>query len=216
MNPELATYLRIIRVRWRWLLWGVLLSLAVTTVALMLQPPMYRAQATVLVRTPGDVSQVVDGGDTYARERAATYARLATSSTVAERVIANLDLEIDTAELSSRIEAENIPGTALINVSVSAPSAAEAQQTATMFLSEYAVTVRVLESVPGSLVPRADLVVVDPPGRPTRMFAWGIPLTLLLIGAALVGLVLGATAAVIRSTFSADAQSGAEPSGVRG
>ncbi|ULN34671.1 YveK family protein [Mycolicibacterium smegmatis] len=216
MNPELATYLRILRVRWRWVLWGVLLSLAITTVALILQPPMYQAEATVLVRTPGDVSQVVDGGDTYSRERAATYARLATSSTVAERVITNLGLEIDPAELSSRVEAETVPGTALISVSVRAPSAAEAQQTATMFLSEYAVTVRVLESVPGSLVPRADLVVVDPPGRPTRMVAWGIPLPLVLIGSAVVGLVVGATAAVIRSTFSADTQVGAEPSGVKG
>ncbi|AKS32314.1 YveK family protein [Mycolicibacterium goodii] len=215
MNPALATYLRILGERWRWLLWGVLVCLAVATVALILQPPMYRAQATVLVRTPGDVSQVVDGGDTYARERAATYARLATSSAVAERVIKNLDLDIAPATLSSRIDAENVSGTALITVSVGAPSAAEAQQTATMFLSEYAATVRMLESVPGSLVPRAELVVVDPPGRPTRMVAWGIPLALLLFGVALVGLFAGATAAVVRSALHTDTQAEAERSGVR-
>lgn len=215
MNPALETYLHILGKRWRWLLWGVLLGLAVATVALILQPPMYRAQATVLVRTPGDVSQVVDGGDTYARERAATYARLATSSTVAERVIENLDLDIAPATLSSRIDAENISGTALITVSVGAPSAAEAQQTATMFLSEYAATVRMLESVPGSLVPRAELVVVDPPVRPTRMVAWGIPLALLLFGVALAGLFAGAIAAVVGSALRTDTQVEAERSGVR-
>lgn len=215
MNPALGAYLRILGVRWRWMLWGVLLALAAATGVMILQPPLYQSQATVLVRTPGDVSRVVDGGDTYARERAATYARLATSSTVADRVITNLDLDLDPATLASRIEADNISGTALITVAVSAPSAAEAQQTAMVFLSEYAASVRTLESVPGSLVPRADLVVVDPPGRPTRMVAWGLPLLIVLLGVALIGLVAGATAAVVRSAFAADAQRQSEPSGVK-
>jgi capsular polysaccharide biosynthesis protein len=181
------------------MVWGVLLALAAATVVLILQPPMYQSHATVFVRTPGDVSRVVDGGDTYARQRAATYAQLADSTTVADRVITNLDLDLSPATLSARIEAKNPPGTVLIAISVSAPSAAEAQQLATMFLSEYAVMVRTLESVPGSLIPRAELVVVDPPGLPTRMVAWGLPLPILLLGVALIGLVTGATAAVVRS-----------------
>lgn len=204
MNPVIVTYLRILRVRWRWMVWGVLLALAGATVALILQPPMYQSQATVLVRTPGDVSRVVDGGDTYARSRAETYAQLATSSTVADRVITNLDLDVDAATLSSRIEAKHISGTALISVSVGAPSATEAQQTATMFLSDYAATVQTLEWVPGSLVPRAELVVVDPPGRPTRLMAWGVPLPIVLSGAALIGLVAGAAAAVVRSALKSE------------
>ena len=60
---------------------------------------------------------------------------------------------------------------------------------------------RTLESVPGSLVPRAELVVVDPPGRPVRVVAWGASIPIVLLCAALIGLVLGATAAVLRSIF---------------
>ena len=167
MSTTLAQYGELLLSRWRWIMWGILLALAVTTVFLILQPPLYRSEATVFVRTPGDVSQVQDGGDSYAQARASTYAALANSTSVSARVIADLGLDLKPEILSQRIQATHLPGTALIDIAVSAPSAAEAQRTATVLLSEYATTVRTLESVPGSLVPRAELVVVDPPGRPS-------------------------------------------------
>jgi hypothetical protein len=86
-----------------------------------------------------------------------------------------------------------------MDIAVNAPSAEEAQRTATVLLSELTTTVRSLESVPGLLVPRAELVVVDPPGRPVRIVAWGAPIPLVLVGAALIGLVLGSLGAVLRS-----------------
>ncbi|GAA2539131.1 YveK family protein [Mycolicibacterium diernhoferi] len=213
MSAALTAYLRILRAGWRWMLWGVLLALAAATVMLVLQPPMYQSHATVFVRTPGDVSRVVDGGDTYARERAATYAQLAKSTTLADRVIADLNLDVDPATLSARITGKNPPGTALIALSVGARSGTQAHQLATVFLSEYAEMVRSLESVPGLLVPRAELVVVDPPGLPTRMVSWGLPLLVVLSGAVLIGLVSGAGAAVIRAVLAGTAREDAERRG---
>ena len=58
MNPAITEYAGILRMRWRWMVWGVLLAVGVTTLFLILQPPMYRSEQTVFVRTPGDVSQV--------------------------------------------------------------------------------------------------------------------------------------------------------------
>jgi len=205
MNSALAGYLRVLRVGWRWIAWGVLIALGATTIALFLQRPTYHSDATVFIRTPGDVSRVVDGGDTYAQERAKTYAALAGSPSVSARVIADLGLHVEPENLAGRIKATNPPGTALLDVSVSSSSAAEAQRIATVFLTEYAAMVHDLESVPGLVVPRAELVVVDPPGRPTRLIAWGLPLPVVLIGAALMGLILGATAAVLRSVFDSSA-----------
>jgi len=185
--------------------WGVLLALAATTALLVLRPPPYRSQATVFVRTPGDVSQVVDGGDFYARARAQTYAALATSTSVSSRVVADLGLDLKPEKLSQRISAWNPSGTVLIDIAVSAPSPAEAQRTATVFLAEYATTVRNLESVPGSLVPRAELVVVDPPGRAARALVLPgskpivVPIPVVLLCAALLGSILGSFAAVLRS-----------------
>jgi capsular polysaccharide biosynthesis protein len=201
MTSVLTDYLLVLRLRWRWVAWGVLITLGATTILLLLPPPTYRSDATVFVRTPGDVSRVVDGGDRYAQSRAKTYAALAGSSRVSGRVISDLGLDSRPAGLSGRVTATNRPDTALIDVSVSARSAADAQQTATVFLTEYAALVRELESVPGSLVPRAELVVVDPPGQATRVIAWGAPLPAVLMAAALLGALLGAAGAVLRSVF---------------
>jgi capsular polysaccharide biosynthesis protein len=180
-------------------MWGLLLALTATTAFLIVQPPLYRTHATVFVRTPGDVSRVQDGGASFAQGRAATYAALAKSTSLSSRVIADLGLDLGPERLSKRIRASQRAGTALIDITVSAPSAAEAERTATVLLSEYAATVRSMESVPGSVVPRAELVVVDPPGRPVRTVALGAPLPLVLLGATLMGLLLGALAAVVRS-----------------
>ncbi len=197
MSGPLVDYGRILRARWRWLMWGVLLALTATTAFLIVSPPLYRSEATVFVRTPGDVSQVQDGGDSYAQGRAQTYAALANSTAVAARVIADLGLDLKPEVLSERISATHPTGTAVIRVALSAPSAEEAQRTLGVLLSEYAANVRSLESVPGSLVPRAELVVVDPPGPPTRLLAWGVPVPIVLLMVMLLGLAVGSFAAVV-------------------
>jgi capsular polysaccharide biosynthesis protein len=201
MGTALTDYGRMLCARWRWIVWGMLVALVATTLFLILRPPLYRSEATIFVRTPGDVSQVLDGGDSYAQARARTYAALASSTSVSSRVIADVGLDLSAEQLAERIEAVNPQGTALIDITVSAPSAEEAQRTATVLLSEYAGTVRELESVPGSLVPRAEFVVVDPPGPAGRAAAWGAPIPIVLSCAAVIGVVLGAMAAVIRSIF---------------
>lgn len=182
----------------------MLLSLAATSFALALSPPQYRVDGRMFVRTPGDVSQVVDGGDSYAQGRARTYAALAGSPGVAERVIAHLGLQTDPAELASRIDAVNEPGTVLIDFAVTAPSGTEALCIAQVLTTDYADMVRGLEAVPGSLVPRAELVIVDPPGSPTRVVAQGVPIALILLIAAGLGALAGATVAVIHATVTDD------------
>lgn len=201
MNRALAEYWGILRPRWRWVTWGILFALLAATTYLVVVPPLYRSDATVFVRTPGDVSTVLDGGDSYAQGRARTYAALAASTSLTSRVAADLGLDVTPDVMSRRIRAANPPGTALIRVSVSAPSAAEAQQTATVLLHEFTTMVRTLEQVPGSLVPRAELVIVDPPSPAARVVGSGASVPLVLLGAALAGLVLGALGAVLRSTL---------------
>ena len=211
MNTAIMDYAGVLRARWRWIAWGVLLALVATTVFLILRPPLYSSEATIFVRTPGDVSRVRDGGDSYAQARARTYAALAGSTSVAARVIADLGLDLDPETLSSRIDAANPAGTALIDISVRAPSAGEAQRTATVLLSEYAATVRALESVPGSLVPRAELVVVDPPGPAARVRLWGASIPVVLLCAALIGLVLGSRRRCLALSSTTRRANGATP-----
>lgn len=178
-------------------MWGCLLALSVTVLTLLTWPPLYRSEATVFVRTPGDVSEVQDGGDSYAQGRAETYRALMNSTEISGRVIADLGLDVAPGTLSQRIEAEHPTGTAVIRVALSAPSPDEARQSLGVLLSEQSANVRVLESVPGSLVPRAEFVVVDPPGAAARVTAWGAPLPLVLLGAVLLGLLAASLTAVI-------------------
>lgn len=199
MNPTLLEYGDILRRRWRWLLWGGLGALLASAVLLSVRPPLFRCDARVFVRTPGDISRVVDGGEDYAQKQAETYAALARGNGLAERVAADLGLDIAPAVLSGRISAAHLPGTALVEVSVRAPSATEARRTAEVLLNELTATVRSLESIPGALVPRAELVVVDPPGRPVRTTIWGARLYPGLAGAVLIGIAVGAGAAVAES-----------------
>lgn len=216
MNSALLEYGGALRRRWRWIVWGLLLTLGVTALFLLVEPPLYRSEATVFVRTPGDVSRVLDGGDSYAQGRARTYSALARSTDLAARVVENAGLNVTPEVLSERIDASPRQGTALIDVTVDTPSAAESRRTATVFLTEYAATVRTLESVPGSLVPRAELVVVDGPGPPKRVVAHGVPVSLVLLGATLVGLLLGATATVVRSIFDSSVRDPRDASRISG
>ena len=213
MSTALASCLCVIRDRWRSILWGALIAFDNHDDWPVSPPQAYRSNTTVFVRTPGDVSRVIDGGDLYDGG-----AQRATPPWPAAQACPPMSSPTSASTASRRpgppIKASNPPGTALIDVSVVGPSGAEAQQTATVFLSEYAATVHQLESVPGSLVPRAELVVVDPPSQGVREVAWGLPIMLVLLGAALIGVVLGATAAVLRSIFGPrDGTAGATDSG---
>jgi capsular polysaccharide biosynthesis protein len=201
MNGIFAQYGALLVSRWRWIVLGILLTLAATTAVLVVKPPLYRSEAMVFVRTPGDISQTPDGGAAYAQAHADTYTALANSTALSSRVIADLGLDLSPEVMSQRIQATHPRGTAIIRISVGAPSAVEAERTASVLLDEYASTVRTLESVPGSLVPRAELVVVDPPGRAVRVVAPGVAVYIVLLGATLIGLVLGSLAAVLWSIF---------------
>ncbi|MFC7675198.1 YveK family protein [Mycolicibacterium sp. GCM10028919] len=210
MNVDTAVrYLGLLRAKWRWLCWGVLISLAVTTAALVATPPLYHSEATLFVRTPGDVSSVVDGGDSYAQGRARTFAALADNPALTSRVVTDLGLDLAPATLAKRVDAENPPGTALIEVAVSSPSPSEARRTATVLLDELTATVDGLETVPGSLVPRAELVVVNPPSTETRVSAWGLPVAAVLAGAALTGVVVATMCVVLTSVHASAGQSAA-------
>lgn len=201
MTTALVQYGRILRARWRWIVWGILVALAAVTIAMIISPPQYRSDSLVFIRTPGDTSRVADGGALYASVRADTYAAMATRGDISRRVIADMGLDMTPGELSGRIHAKTHPGTALISLGVDGPSPAQAQRIATVVLTEWQASVLAVEAVPGGVVPRAELVVVDPPDRAMRLMAWGAPLGRALLAVTVLGAVLGALGAVLREIF---------------
>lgn len=215
MTTTLQKYGLIVRARWRWVAWGVVGAVTATAAVLLMWPPLYRSEAMVFVRTPGDIGQSVDGGDSYAQRRAETYAALATSTTVSTRVIADTGLDLSPQRFARRVAAHHIGGTALLQIRVGAGSPEEARRAAQALITELTAEVGTLEAVPGSLTPRAELVVVDPPSAPTRVFAWGAPLYPFVVGPVFLGACLGALAAVIRAMATAAGPGDAAPMGGR-
>lgn len=197
MSTVLKQYARILRPRWRWVAWGAIAALALTAAVLIIWPPRYQTEALIFVRTPGDVSQALDGGDTYAQARANTFAVLARSTSVSARVVADAGLQLAPEEFAERVEARHLGGTALLELRVTGPSADETRRTADALINELIAEVRSLESVPGNLNPRAELIVVDSPSQPTRVLPWGPPVYPLVVLPLFVGAALGALAAVL-------------------
>jgi hypothetical protein len=189
-------------------MWGVLSVLLLLTAVMFVSPPVYRSTATVLIRTPGDVSQVQDGGDLYARLRTDTYAALARGTGVSARVVSDLGLQLSPEQFAARVEARGRLNTVLIDLAVKGPNPTEVQRQLAVLISELQATVHHIEAVPGSLVPRAELVVVDPPRSTQRVFVWGLPLGQTLVGTALFGAALGALGAVLRGMFDTGTHGG--------
>jgi hypothetical protein len=208
MSTAVVQYGRLLLAQWRWVMWGVLSVLLLLTAVMVVSPPMYRSTATVFVRTPGDISKVQDGGDLYARLRTDTYAALARGTGVSSRIVSDLGLRLSPEQFSARVEANGRPNTALLDLAVKGPGQSEVQRQLTVLINELQSTVHHIEAVPGSVVPRAELVVVNPPGNARRVWAWGLPLGPTLAGAALFGAALGALGAVLRSMFVSVAHGG--------
>jgi capsular polysaccharide biosynthesis protein len=206
MTTALAQYGRILSARWRWIVWGILITLAAATTAMLISPPLYRSDALVFIRTPGDTSRVADGGALYASVRADTYAAMATQDDLSRRVVSDLGLAMSAGQLSKRIHAKAYPGAALISLTVDGSSPADAQRIGNVVLSEWQASVLAVESVPGGVVPRAELVVVDRPDRAVRIVLWGVPFDRALLALIVLGAVLGATAAVLREIFGRPAE----------
>ena len=215
MTTTLKQYALILQSRWRWVAWGVIGAVAAMAAVLLLWPPLYRSEAVAFVRTPGDISQSADGGDQYAQSRAETYAAVAKSAAISARVIADTGLHLSPEKLARRVAARHIGGTALVQIGVGAASPDEARRATEALLTELNTEVRTLEAVPGSLIPRAELVVVDPPSRATRVMAWGAPLYPFVLGPVFLGAFLGALAAVIRALSTAAESVGWPPIGGR-
>lgn len=191
----LSRYVQILRTRWQWVAAVVLAFVGTTAAALLVHPHTYTSTSAVLVSTPRDDADTYYRGDLYARERLPSYIALMQSEKLAQQVIDDLDLSTDPTTLISGTKATAVPDTALIQITTVSESPELAQQTNKAFADALTAEVHELESIPGALTPRAELINVQPSTWPTSPS--GVSPAFVLAVAAAVGLIGGCALAVM-------------------
>jgi capsular polysaccharide biosynthesis protein len=189
---ELRDYGRALRRQWRTGVGLALACLLAAVVVVLATPVTYRATAQVFVASTGEGPS----GAQFVNQRVPSYPDVARSRAVLDPVIESLGLDESFADLRARVEATNPPDTSQIDIAVTGRDATEVARVADAVAEEFGTVVEQLERPSGG-TPPVDLTVTDPATVPTSPAS---PQTGLLLALGLVvGLALGAAAAVVRS-----------------
>lgn len=160
-------------------------------------PPMYKASSTVFVSTQrGETTTELVQGSTFTQNLIQSYAGLAKLPSVLEPVIVRLRLDTTVEQLAGAVSANAPLNTALIEITVTGPAAAEAASTANAITASLATTVQGISpknAAGTSVVVMQQVAEAQPPTQP---FA---PNTrLLTLTGAIIGLILAAAIALGR------------------
>lgn len=195
---DLKQFLQVLRRRWRSIVAIVLLALTVSAVlTFVVMKPEYESKSRVLISI--DVRDTTDvyAAAVFASNRSATYADLAKSSGLADRVIDTLDLPMTAEGLASRIDARIIEGTTLIQLTVRADDPREAESIARVTTDLFTDYITELEA-PGGDSTNAQItarVTDQPTFNPDQVRPRPV---INLVAAGLIGLLLGIGLAIAR------------------
>lgn len=190
---ELRDYLTALRRYWATWVGVTLAALLVALTVVLVSSPSYQATASVFVAaTSGDSTS----GAQFIRQRVTSYPDVARSQAVLGAVIEEGDLPETVAQLRTKISASNPLDSSQIDITVTDGDPVRAATITNAVAEEFGSVVEQLER-PGDGDTPVDLTVTDPATVPSAPV---FPVPGLLLGLGLVvGLALGAAAAVLRS-----------------
>ncbi len=197
---DLRDFLRAVRERWILVAVMFILSVSAAGATSYLLTPQYEATTRLFVSTPAST----DGNTQYqsnlfSQERALSYAEIIRGKRVAQMVIDDLDLPIAAEQLSSRVSAEVVPETVLLDATVTDASPAQAQILANAVGAAFITLVKDLETPDGAASATVTVTVVESADQPTSAVSPNVPLNVGL--GALVGLLLGFGLAILRAAL---------------
>jgi capsular polysaccharide biosynthesis protein len=198
---ELTEYLAVLRRHWRIWLGCTAVGLLLATVVLQVTPKTYEATARVFVSASPSISNSAQ----FVNQRAKSYPAVAESQAVLGPVIEQLGLAETTAELRTRVTADNPVDTSQVQITTTGTDPEEAAAISNAVAEQMAEVVEELET-PQSGDRPVTLTVNDPAAVPTRAVA---PVALYILTLGLVaGLFLGLAAAIVRSRLDSRLWSG--------
>lgn len=193
------SYARALRRSWWLIVVVAILGAAIGYGYSKAQTRRYASHLTFWVATPTLNGQDANASNQFAQERAASYAALLTSDSLAERVIANARLKMSPSVLTREITASAELNTILVDVTITDPSPDRAYRIGQSIGAEFPKLVDDLDNRSSAGGSAVSLQVVS---GPTRSNVPVSPRTRLnvLLGAAL-GLLIGLALAVLRETL---------------
>ncbi len=202
---ELRDYLKVMARRWKLIVACMVLAVAAAAVVTMHATPQYASTSRLFISTPSGGSSDAYQGGLFSQQRVASYADLVTGQDLAQRVIKNEHLSESPAALAGQITSNVSPETVILEVTVTDPVPARAQQLAGAVATEFTHFVTRLETSPGKSTSPIKATVVDSadlPGSPVS------PKPIRNLGlAAVIGLLLGLGLAVLRETLDTTVKS---------
>src|SRR5215212_9365391 len=103
---EPREYLDILRRRWLSIAIITLLTLASVSAVTLMMPKAYTATTRLFFPVTGDSVSALDQGSSFVEKQMASYAEVATSPKVLDKVVDQLSLSTTAVELANAIEAK--------------------------------------------------------------------------------------------------------------
>lgn len=196
---DVRDYLRILRQRWPSIFFCALLVATAAGALTALQTSQYASNARLFVSTSQtDDSQLLQGGQ-HSAQRVKSYADLVTSRELANRVIADLGLDVEPNVLTRAVSAQVVAETVNLQLTVTDTDPSEAQRLAQSYAEQLTDMVRELETSPGQKDAPIKATIVDSASyseapvspKPVRNVGLGL----------MLGLMFGFGIAVLRSAY---------------
>jgi receptor protein-tyrosine kinase len=194
----LVDFVRLVTRRWPIIVAAMLLGLLGAGAVSAMTPPEYHSSTRVLVGTcaEGSIEQAYQCG-MFTKDRALSYAALVTSDVLAQRVVDDLQLNRAASDVASKITAIAEPETALIEITVTDDSPAEARRMADSAARQFVQMVAEVElrNTGQQNNPFTNLTVVEAAKEASKT---GSSTQVNLLFGALAGLIIGVLGAIVR------------------
>lgn len=174
----------------------VALALATAGAFTVVTTPMYSSTARVFISTDVSSSAEAFYASSFSAQRVASYADLATSGSLLQKVIDRLDLPLTPSQLASRINASVEDGTVIIDLEARDPDPRRAEQIAQTDAEELTSYIQQVETPAKQTVAPIKATITDAASFDPSPVSPRVGLDLAVAG--LLGLLLGCALALLR------------------
>ena len=202
---DLRDYIRVARKRWWMVLTALLTALGIAALITVQTVPQYATSVTFFITTPNTgVTDAYQGG-LFSQQRVKSYQNLLTSDRLAQLVTARPGLGLTSVEIRERISAQAVPETVLLEATVTDSSRERSRLIASTLATQFKGLVESLETPPGKRTSSVKVEVVAGPETADQPVSPRPLRNLALAG--LLGLLVGAGAAVLREVLDTTVKS---------